>query len=53
MLDPAAKLATAQMIDPATASHSLGEMLARGRLIARELDATRDWLGSEQSFMEG
>ena len=27
VLDPAAKLATARMLDPATASHSLGEML--------------------------
>ena len=28
LLEPAAKLATARMLDPATASHSLGEMLA-------------------------
>src|SRR6202023_315827 len=27
LLEPAAKLATARMLDPATASHSLGEML--------------------------
>jgi len=26
LLEPAAKLATARMLDPATASHSLGEM---------------------------
>ncbi|HYW90085.1 MAG TPA: IS1634 family transposase [Chloroflexota bacterium] len=52
MLDPAAKLATARMLDPATASHSLGEMLALGSVTARELYATLDWLGSEQSFVE-
>jgi DDE family transposase len=52
LLDPAAKLATARMLDPATASHSLGEMLALGRVTARELYATLDWLGSEQSFIE-
>jgi Transposase DDE domain len=52
MLDPAAKLATARMLDPATASHSLGEVLALGRVTARELYATLDWLGSEQSFIE-
>jgi hypothetical protein len=52
MLDPAAKLATARMLDPATASHSLGEVLALGRVTAREVYATLDWLGSEQSFIE-
>ena len=31
LLEPAAKLATARMLDPATASHSLGEMLGLGR----------------------
>jgi hypothetical protein len=52
LLDPAAKLATARMLDPATASHSLGEMLELGRVTAKELYATLDWLGSEQSFIE-
>jgi hypothetical protein len=52
LLDPAAKLATARMLDPTTASHSLGEMLALGSVTARELYATLDWLGSEQSFIE-
>jgi Transposase DDE domain len=37
LLDPAAKLATARMLDTATASHSLGETLG---------------LGSEQAFIE-
>lgn len=52
LIDPAAKLATARMLDPATASHSLGEMLTLGRVTAKELYATLDWLGREQSFIE-
>lgn len=52
LLDPAAKLATARMLDSDTASHSLGETLALGRVTAREVYATLDWLGSEQDFIE-
>jgi hypothetical protein len=52
LLDPAAKLATARMLDTATATHSLGETLNLGRVTARELYTTLDWLGSEQSFIE-
>ncbi len=52
VLDPAAKLATARMLDPTTASHSLGEMLGLGRVTAKEVYATLDWLGSEQGFIE-
>jgi hypothetical protein len=52
LLDPAAKLATARMLDPETASHSLGEVLGLGAVTARELYATLDWLGSEQNFIE-
>jgi hypothetical protein len=52
LLDPAAKLATARMLDRATASHSLGEMLGLGRVTAREIYTTLDWLGSEQAFIE-
>ena len=52
LLDPAAKLATARMLDTATASHSLGEILGLGRVTAREIYATLDWLGSEQAFIE-
>ena len=52
LLDPAAKLATARMLDAATASHSLGEMLGLGRVSVRELYATLDWLESEQPFIE-
>jgi hypothetical protein len=52
LLDPAAKLATARMLDAATASHSLGETLGLGQVTAREVYATLDWLGSEQDFIE-
>ena len=52
LLDPAAKLATARMLDTATASHSLGETLSLGHVTAREIYTTLDWIGSEQSFIE-
>src|SRR5882762_691879 len=52
LLEPAAKLATARMLDPATASHSLGEMLGLGRVAAKEVYGALDWLGSEQPFIE-
>jgi hypothetical protein len=52
VLDPAAKLATARMLDPATASHSLGEMMQLGRVTANELYEALDWLESEQDFIE-
>src|SRR5262244_1515991 len=40
LLEPAAKLASARMLDPATASHSLGEMLGLGKVTAKEIYAT-------------
>ena len=40
------------MLDTATASHSLGEVLGLGSVTAREIYATLDWLGSEQAFIE-
>jgi hypothetical protein len=52
LLDPAAKLATARMLDGQTASHSLGDVLGLGAVTARDLYATLDWLGSEQDFIE-
>src|SRR5215469_1045670 len=52
LLEPAAKLATARMLDPATASHSLGEVLGLGRVAAKEVYAALDWLGREQRFIE-
>src|SRR5712691_10714657 len=52
LLEPAAKLATARMLDPTTASHSLGEMLGLGHVAAKEVYAALDWLGREQPFIE-
>jgi len=52
LLDPAAKLATARMLDSTTASHSLGETLGLGLVTAGEIYATLDWFGREQSFIE-
>ena len=52
VLEPAAKLATARMLDPSTASHSLGETLGLGHVTAKDVYATLDWLGREQSFIE-
>lgn len=52
LLDPAAKLATARMLDSQTASHSLGETLGLGAVTPREVYATLDWLGAEQTFIE-
>src|SRR5437899_4759927 len=52
LLEPAAKLATARMLDPTTASHSLGEMLGLGKVAAKEVYAALDWLGREQPFIE-
>ncbi len=52
LLDPAAKLATARVLDVETASHSLGETLGLGSVTAREIYTTLDWLGSEQAFIE-
>src|SRR6201994_2313404 len=52
LLEPAAKLATARMLDPATASHSLGEVLGLGPVAAKEVYAMLDWLGREQRFIE-
>ena len=46
------QLATARMLDSATASHSLGEMLGLGKVAAKEVYAALDWLGREQPFIE-
>jgi hypothetical protein len=52
LLEPAAKLATARMLDSSTASTSLGEMLGLGRVTAKALYTTLDWLAREQRFVE-
>src|SRR6201996_7791065 len=48
LLDPAAKLATARMLDSETACHSLGETIGLGSVSAREIYATLDWLRGPQ-----
>src|SRR6201993_3631772 len=50
--EPGAKRAAGGMLDPATASHSLGEMLGLGKVAAKEVYAALDWLGREQPFIE-
>ena len=52
LLEPAAKLATARALDPATASHSLGAVLDLGRVAAKEIYGALDWLGRQQSRIE-
>ena len=52
LLEPAAKLATARALDPATASHSLGAALELGRVTAKEIYAALDWLGRQQGRIE-
>ena len=52
LLDPAAKLATARMLNSETASHSLGEVLELGPGSARELYASLEGLVSEQAMIE-
>jgi hypothetical protein len=52
LLEPAAKLATARALDPATASHSLGAALELGRVTAKEIYGALDWLGRQQSRIE-
>src|SRR5437773_8204400 len=50
LLEPAAKLATARMLDPATASHSLGEMLGSARSPPRRSMArSTGWAASSRS----
>src|SRR4030088_1441521 len=45
LLEPAAKLAAALLLDPAPVGHSLGEMLGLGKVAAKEVYAALDWLG--------
>ena len=51
-LAPAAKLATARALDPATARHSLGVVLDLGPVHVKELYAALDWLGKSQAHIE-
>ena len=49
---PASKLATARMLDPLTASSSLGEVLGLGPVDEDELYVALDWLGERQEAIE-
>jgi len=50
LLEPAAKLATARMLDSATASHSLGEMLGLGKSPPRKsMPRSTGWAASSRS----
>jgi len=52
LIAPASKLATARMLDPATAASSLGEVLGLGAVDEDELYAAIDWLGERQQAIE-
>jgi hypothetical protein len=52
LIAPASKLATARMLDPATAALSLGDVLGLGAVDEDELYAAIDWLGERQQAIE-
>ena len=52
LLDPASKLATARGLDETTALSSLGATLGLGRVTAKEVYTTLDWLGAAQAAIE-
>jgi hypothetical protein len=52
LIAPASKLATARMLDPATASTSLGAVLELGGVDENELYTALDWLGERQEHVE-
>ena len=52
LIAPASKLATARMLDPATAALSLGDVLGLGPVDEDELYAAIDWLGERQQMIE-
>ncbi|MGO9768210.1 MAG: IS1634 family transposase [Roseiarcus sp.] len=52
LIAPASKLATARMLDLATAASSLGDVLGLGAVDEDELYAAIDWLGERQQAIE-
>ena len=52
LIAPTSKLATARMLDPLTASSSLGEVLSLGPVDEDELYVALDWLGERQEAIE-
>jgi Transposase DDE domain len=52
LIDPAAKLATARVLNETTALNSLGLTLGLGEVSAKEVYAALDWLGMAQPSIE-
>ena len=52
LIAPASKLATARLLDPRTASSSLGDGLGLGPVDEDELYVALDWLGERQEAIE-
>jgi hypothetical protein len=52
LIEPASKLATTRALDETTALSSLGATLGLGRVTAKEVYATLDWLGASQAAIE-
>src|SRR6202521_1334635 len=52
LIAPVSKLATARMLDPLTASSSLGEVLGLGPVDEDELYVALDWLGERREAIE-
>jgi hypothetical protein len=52
LIAPASKLATARMLDPASAAASLGDVLGLGDVDEDELYGALDWLGERQGAIE-
>jgi hypothetical protein len=52
LIEPASKLATARALDETTALSSLGATLGLGRVTAKDVYATLDWLGAAQAAIE-
>ncbi|MCK6452362.1 MAG: IS1634 family transposase [Alphaproteobacteria bacterium] len=52
LLEPGSKLATARALDETTALSSLGTMLGLGRVTAKDVYTTLDWLGASQAAVE-
>jgi len=52
LIAPASKLATARMLDRATAAFSLGDLLGLGDIDEDELYVALDWLGERQPAIE-
>jgi hypothetical protein len=52
LIEPGSKLATARALDETTALSSLGVSLGLGRVTAKDVYTTLDWLGAAQAAIE-